>query len=273
MKFRGVIKNTHNLQLLLRAVHMISKIAKEVDLQLSQNTLSLVVVEPANKGGLQMKISIDRDELFSEYIMGGVSTERNEIHLEVPVGMLAEVLRHAVSAHSFRLKLSKKASPILVAVAELPSAVSAERCVSHDIPVRVIPVASWIKVAEQEDMEAKVRSFQVQQIRILLERMRSISSTCVFNIIKNNDGDIELIASAEIPQQVRVATTFKEVQYPAECGAAEVQIDIRKLSSIFGGLQTLPTSFEIHMVNKNFAHIILDFDDMRALLVAPSAVH
>lgn len=56
---------------------------------------------------------------------------------------------------------------------------------------------------------------QVQQIRILLERMRSISSTCVFNIIKNNDGDIELIASAEIPQQVRVATTFKEVQYPA----------------------------------------------------------
>lgn len=42
-----------------------------------------------------------------------------------------------------QLKLSKKATPVLVAVAELPSAVSAQRCVSHDIPVRVSSIKEY----------------------------------------------------------------------------------------------------------------------------------
>lgn len=42
------------------AVQMISKVSKEMDLQLSENAISLIVVEPVNKGGLQMKISIER---------------------------------------------------------------------------------------------------------------------------------------------------------------------------------------------------------------------
>ncbi|OQR68104.1 checkpoint protein HUS1-like, partial [Tropilaelaps mercedesae] len=165
------------------AVQMISKVAKEVDLQLLENALSLIAVESASKGGLQMKISIDGQELFSEYVMGGVSSERNEIHLEVPVGLLAEVLKHAASAQSFK--------------------------------VHVIPVADWMRVSEQDSMDAKIRSFQVHQFRMLVERIKCISNTCILSVIKKNDGDMELKASAEIPQQVRVATTFKEIQYPA----------------------------------------------------------
>lgn len=59
----------------------------------------------------------------------------------------------------------------------------------------------------------------------------------------------------------------------SECGSAQVNIDIRKLSSILGGLQTLPTSLEMHILHKSLAHVVLDFDDMRTLLVAPSATH
>lgn len=61
--------------------------------------------------------------------------------------------------------------------------------------------------------------------------------------------------------------------FTSECGSAEVEIDIRKVSSILGGLQTMPTSLEIHILHKSLAHIIFDFDDMRTLLVAPSAVY
>lgn len=42
------------------AVQMMSKVTKEMDLQLSEDSISLVFVETANKGGLQMKISIER---------------------------------------------------------------------------------------------------------------------------------------------------------------------------------------------------------------------
>lgn len=42
--------------------------------------------------------------MFSDYVMSGVSAERNEIHLEVPVGLFAEVLKSAASAHSFRVR-------------------------------------------------------------------------------------------------------------------------------------------------------------------------
>lgn len=44
--------------------------------------------------------------------------------------------------------------------------------------------------------------------------MKSISSNCIFRVDKNIDGDMELKATGEIPQQVRVMTTFKEIQYP-----------------------------------------------------------
>jgi len=251
---------------------MTSKVAKHVDLQLTEDAVNLIVIEPANKGGLRVKTCIDKDELFTDYIMTGVTEERNEIHLEVPVSVLLEVLKHAASAHTFKIKLSKKATPVLVALAELPSAMSAQRCVSHDIPVRVIPVADWTKIEEREEMDAKIRSYQVNHFRSFIERIKTISNICSFRVTKDSDGDLELKVSAEIPQQVRIVTTFKDLQYPRECGPAEIDLDIRKVSSLLAGLHILPTCLEIHILNKDFANIVLDFDEMRTLLVLP-AVH
>lgn len=122
---------------------------------------------------------------FDDYQMEGVSSEDNEICLEVAPENLSRALKTAQTAKSIKVKLTKKHCPCLTVAAELVSLGAAEtavcsstvadgprlrsvqptlsslsRVVTHDIPVDVIPRRLW-----HEFKEPSVPDFHVGRRR------------------------------------------------------------------------------------------------------------
>ncbi|XP_005811763.1 checkpoint protein HUS1 [Xiphophorus maculatus] len=283
MKFRGKITDIACLNHFTRVVTTISKLTKTCVLRLTPDHLFFILPGKVTNGGVGMWCQLLQANFFQEYQMEGVTSEVQEICLEVSPEPWSRALKTVQSAKSVKLKLTRKHCACLTVAAELPTLSSVGRVVTHDVPVDVIPRRLW-----QEFQEAGVPDFDVsvylpplKTMKSVVDRMKNLSNFLVMEA--NLNGDMNLKIQTDL---VSVTTHFKDLGNPAwgddssQDGGpsqsrdpevmAEVTVDIRKLQQFLMGQQVNPSKALCNIVHQNVVHLVLLHEDVSLQYFIPA---
>ncbi|XP_067341545.1 checkpoint protein HUS1 isoform X3 [Channa argus] len=201
-----------------------------------------------------MWCELSQANFFDEYQMEGVSSEDNEICLEVTPENLSRALKTVQNAKSVKVKLTKKHCPCLTIAAELPTLSSSSRVVTHDVPVDVIPRRLWheFKEPNMPDFDVSIYLPPLKTMKNVVDRMKNLSNFLV--IEANLSGEMNLKIETDL---VSVTTHFKDLGNPPWGDAAsqdgspaqsrdpedmaEARVDIRRLQQFLMGQQVNPS--------------------------------
>ncbi|XP_053715139.1 checkpoint protein HUS1 isoform X1 [Synchiropus splendidus] len=248
MKFRGKIVDVACLNHFTRVVTTISKLTKTCVLRLTPRHLYFVLAGNVANGGVGMWCELAQANFFDEYQMEGVSSEENEICLQVAPELLSRPLRALQSATAVKVKLTRKHCPCLTVAAELPTLTGGSRPVTYDVPVDVIPRRLWHEFREPcvPDFDVSVYMPPLKTMKSVVDRMKNLSNFLVMEA--NMNGQMNLKIETDL---VSVTTHFKDLGNPdwgggacqqREAGAmVQAQVDVRKLQPLLMGQQTLST--------------------------------
>ncbi|XP_061599563.1 checkpoint protein HUS1 [Cololabis saira] len=283
MKFRGKIIDVACLNHFTRVVNTISKLTKTCVLRLTPDNLFFVLSSKVANGGVSMWCELSQANFFDEYQMEGVSSEDNEICLEVAPENLSRALKTVQNAKSVKVKLTKKHCPCLTIAAELPTLSSISRVVTHDIPVEVIPRRLWheLKEPDMPDFDVSIYMPPLKTMKNVVDRMKNLSN---FLIIEANlNGEMNLKIETDL---VSVTTHFKDLGNPAwgddasqEGGPSqsrdpetlsEARVDIRKLQQFLMGQQVNPSKAMCNIVHQSIVHLILLHEDVSLQYFIPA---
>uniref|UniRef100_A0A0C9RUG7 Checkpoint protein n=1 Tax=Amblyomma americanum TaxID=6943 RepID=A0A0C9RUG7_AMBAM len=264
MKFRGRIVDIVCIQQLSRIVHTVSKLAKDVTMRITTDSVYFILNEDAVNGGGWLWADIPQDTLFQEYNMQGVSEEFNEIYLDVVADHIVKALKSAAAAKSLKVKLTKKQTPCLSFEIELPSLVPTSRTVVHDVPVSVIPRRLWNNFAQPEVEEGDIVAYMpsLKVMKNVVDKMKNLSSYATLTI----SSDHEMTASVQT-DMVTVTTHFKGLLFPVSAdssvppaGTYEARIDLRKLVPVLLAQQLNPRQVVCKIVHKKLCHVTFNHD-------------
>ncbi|KAM7390041.1 hypothetical protein PAMA_008286 [Pampus argenteus] len=211
MKFRGKIVDVACLNHFSRVVTTISKLTKTCVLRLTLDNLFFVLSGKVANGGVSMWCELSQANFFDEYQMEGVSSEANEICLEVTPENLSRALKTVQNAKAVKVKLTKRHCPCLTIAAELPTLSSISRVVTHDIPVDVIPRRLWheFKEPSMPDFDVSIYLPPLKTIKNVVDRMKNLSNFLV--IEANLNGEMNLKIETDL---VSITTHFKDLGNP-----------------------------------------------------------
>ncbi|CAN7983072.1 unnamed protein product [Ixodes hexagonus] len=265
MKFRARIVDIVCVQQFSKIVQTISKLAKIAAVRITLDTVYFIVNEEAVNGGGFLWADVPQETIFQEFNMQGVSEEFNEIYLEVVIEHLVRALRSSIAAKSLKIKLTKKQTPCLSLEIELPSLVSTNRTVVHDVPVSVIPRRLWGNFAEPEVEVANIITYMpsLKVLKTILEKMKNLNTYVTISI----STDREMTMSVQT-DMVTVTTHFKGLQFPVPespsglmSGQYEVRLDLRRLTPLLVGQQLNPRMVTCKIFHKKQCHFIFDHDN------------
>ncbi|XP_029445691.1 checkpoint protein HUS1 isoform X2 [Rhinatrema bivittatum] len=274
MRFRSKIVDVSCLSHFTRIVNTITKLTKACTLRLTDDKLYFILSDKVANGGVSMWCELQQ--------MEGVSTEHNDIYLEVTPENLSRALKTAQNAKAVKIKLTKKHCPCLTVAVELPSLSSSSRIVTHDIPVGVIPRKLWSDFREPgvPDFDVSIYLPVLKTMKSVVERMKNISNYVI--IEANRNGEMNLKIETDL---VSVTTHFKDLGNPpwvsddASQGSfqdrdpeamAEARVDIRKLLQFLAGQQVNPTKAICNIVNNKIVHFILLHEDVSLQYFIPA---
>ncbi|KAM7390040.1 hypothetical protein PAMA_008286 [Pampus argenteus] len=279
MKFRGKIVDVACLNHFSRVVTTISKLTKTCVLRLTLDNLFFVLSGKVANGGVSMWCELSQANFFDEYQMEGVSSEANEICLEVTPENLSRALKTVQNAKAVKVKLTKRHCPCLTIAAELPTLSSISRVVTHDIPVDVIPRRLWheFKEPSMPDFDVSIYLPPLKTIKNVVDRMKNLSNFLV--IEANLNGEMNLKIETDL---VSITTHFKDLGNPpwGDDGApsqsrdpenmAQARVDIRKLQQFLMGQQVNPSKAMCNIVHQNIVHLILLHEDVSLQYFIPA---
>ncbi|KAB0379892.1 hypothetical protein FD755_007676 [Muntiacus reevesi] len=226
-------------------------------LRISRDKLNFILSDRVATGGVSMWCELEQENFFSEFQMEGVSTENNEIYLELTPENLSRALKTAQNARALKIKLTNKHFPCLTICIELLSMSSSSRVVTHDIPVKVIPRKLWKDLQEPTVPDADS----------VVEKMKNISNHLIIEASLNGELNLKIETGL-----VCVTTHFKDLGNPPLASEnasqdrnseqmAEVHIDIRKLLQFLAGQQVNPTKATCNIVKNKIVHFDLLHED------------
>ncbi|KAM4718576.1 checkpoint protein HUS1 isoform 4-T4 [Anableps anableps] len=283
MKFRGKITDIACLNHFTRVVTTISKLTKTCVLRLTPDHLFFILSGKVTNGGVGMWCQLLQANFFQEYQMEGVSSEVQEICLEVSPEPWSRALKTVQSAKSVKLKLTRKHCACLTVAAELPTLSSLGRVVTHDVPVDVIPRRLWQEFQEPSvpDFDVSVYLPPLKTMKSVVDRMKNLSNFLV--IEANLNGEMNLKIQTHL---VSVTTHFKDLGSPpwgdvsSQDGGpspsrdpevmAGVTVDIRKLQQFLMGQQVNPSKAMCNMVHQNVVHLVLLHEDVSLQYFIPA---
>ncbi|XP_077364488.1 checkpoint protein HUS1 isoform X2 [Festucalex cinctus] len=283
MKFRGKIVDAACLNNFTRVVSTISKLTKTCVLRLTADHLFFVLCGKVANGGVAMWCELAQANIFDEYQMEGVSSEDNEICLEVTPENIFRALRTVYNSKSVKVKLTKKHCPCLTVAAELPTMSSISRVVTHDIPVDVIPRRLWHEFKEPNTPDFDVSVFlpPLKTMKNVVDRMKNLSNFLV--VEANLSGKMTLKIETDL---VSVTTEFKDLGNPqwgdrdSQDGGsrpprdademAQARVDIRKLQQFLVGQQVNPSRAICNIVHQRVLHLILLHEDVSLQYFIPA---
>ncbi|KAF7214243.1 checkpoint protein HUS1 [Nothobranchius furzeri] len=283
MKFRGKIIDVACLNHFSRVITTISKLTKTCVMRLTPDNLFFVLSGKVTNGGVSMWCELHQANFFDEFQMEGVSSEFNEICLEVTPENLSRALKTVQNAKSVKVKLTKKHCPCLTVAAELPSLSSNSRVVTHDVPVEVVPRSLWheFKEPSMPDFDVSIYLPPLKTMKNVVDRMKNLSNFLVMEA--NLSGEMNLKIETDL---VSVTTHFKDLGNPSwgdaasqDGGAsqsrdpeamAEVRVDIRKLQQFLVGQQVNPSKAMCNIVHQSVVHLILLHDDVSLQYFIPA---
>ncbi|XP_076041010.1 hus1-like checkpoint clamp component isoform X2 [Oratosquilla oratoria] len=253
-------------------------------MRISHDRVFFIISETENIGtSPALWAEIDQSHFFHEFNMEGVSSENNEIFLELQPDRLAKTLnslKSAQSARSLKMKLTKKHSPCLTFEIELPSLSIHSRLVVHDVPVSLIPRRLWHLYEEPEmpRFQASVYLPPLKQLRHVVERMKNLSSH--LSLQANRKGDLSLNVNTDT---VSVSTYFKHLSMPVwddtpanmdvdgeESDFQSATVDIKKFALFLQGDQINPTKVICNIVTGRMVHLFLLHEDVSLQYFLPA---
>ncbi|XP_034040716.1 checkpoint protein HUS1 isoform X2 [Thalassophryne amazonica] len=258
MKFRGKIIDVACLNHFSRVVTTISKLTKMSVLRLTPDNLFFVLLGKVANGGVGMWCELSQANVFDEYQMEGVSTEDNEICLEVAPENLSRALK-------------------------TPTLSNVSRVVTHDIPVDVIPRRLWheFKEPSMPDFDVSVYLPPLKTMKNIVDRMKNLSN--FLEIEANQNGEMKLKIETDL---VSVTTHFKDLGNPPwgddgcqdACSSqtkdpetkAQARVDIRKLQQFLMGQQVNPTKAMCNLVHQRMVHLILLHEEVSLQYFIPA---
>ncbi|XP_063339496.1 checkpoint protein HUS1 isoform X4 [Pelmatolapia mariae] len=280
MKFRGKIIDIACLNHFTRVVTTISKLTKMCVLRLTPDNLFFVLSGKVANGGVSMWCELSQANFFDEYQMEGVSSEDNEICLEVTPENLSRALKTVQNAKAVKVKLTKKHCPCFTIAAELPTLSSVSRVVTHDVPVDVIPRRLWheFKEPSMPDFDVSIYLPPLKTMKNIVDRMKNLSNFLV--IEANLNGEMNLKIETDL---VSVTTHFRDLGNPPwgknmfqlhehrdPESMVEARVDIRRLQQFLMGQQVNPTKAMCNIVHQSVLHLILLHEDMSLQYFIPA---
>ncbi|XP_034384449.1 checkpoint protein HUS1 isoform X2 [Cyclopterus lumpus] len=255
MKLRGRILDVACLNRFTRVVTTISKLTKVCVLRLTPDNLFFVLSGKVANGGIGMWCELSQANVFDEYQMEGVSSEDNEICLEVTPENLSRALKTVQSAKAVKVKLTKKHCPCLTIAAELDGV-----CPSLQVSVYLPPLKTMKNV---------------------VDRMKNLSNFLVMEA--NLIGEMNLKIETDL---VSVTTHFKDLGNPpwgddaSQDGGpshsrepeamVQARVDIRKLQQFLMGQQVNPSKAMCNIVHERVVHLILLHEDVSLQYFIPA---
>nr|XP_046226552.1 checkpoint protein HUS1 isoform X2 [Scatophagus argus] len=283
MKFRGKIVDIACLNHFTRVVTTISKLTKMCILRLTPDNLFFILSGKVANGGVSMWCELPQANFFDDYQMEGVSSEDNEICLEVTPDNLSRALKTVQNAKAVKVKLTKKHCPCLTIAAELPTLSSISRVVTHDVPVDVIPRKLWheFKEPSMPDFDVSIYLPPLKTMKNVVDRMKNLSNFLVMEA--NMNGEMNLKIETDL---VSVTTHFRDLGNPPwgddasqEGGPsqsrdpeamAQARVDIRKLQQFLMGQQVNPSKAMCNIVHERVVHLILLHEDVSLQYFIPA---
>lgn len=285
MKFRGRIVDVACLHHFTRVITTISKLTKTCVLRLTPEHLDFVLSGKVANGGVSMWCELAQVNFFDEYQMEGVSSEHNEILLEVCPENLSRSLRTIHNAKAVKVKLTNKHCPCLTVTADLPTLSSVSRLVTHDVPVDVVPRRLWSEFKEPDmpDFDVSIYLPPLKTMRNVVDRMKNLSNFLVMEA--DHRGHMNLKIDTDL---VSVSTHFKDLGNPpwgedsSQDGGpsqsrdpeavAEARVDVRRLQQFLMGQQVNPSKAMCNIVHHSVVHLILLHEDVSLQYFIPAVV-
>jgi len=277
MKFRGKIIDLGCSQRFTTIVATISKLVKTCIMRITEDKVFFILSERAGgDGGAQVWCELSQSHFFDEFAMEGVSSEANEIYLEVSPDLLLRSLRTAHAAKWLKLKLTKKHTPCLTMEIDLPSGSTHQRLVVHDIPVSVVARKHWPDFAEpmMPNFDVSIALPQLKVLKNVVDKMKNLSNYVALSA--NCNGEMKLSVETDM---VAVNTHFQGLHNPswsrdggdrppqADAGRdpqelATARVSIRRLAQFLNSQQVNPDRVVCNIVHHRMAHFFLMHDDV-----------
>ncbi|XP_076819569.1 checkpoint protein HUS1-like [Clavelina lepadiformis] len=284
MRFRTKVFNIDCIHHFTNVVNTINKLLKKCTLRLTPDKLYFILPDQVSNGGVSMWCELKQANFFDEYQMDGVSSEHNEIYMEIIAENIVRALKSAHNAKSMKIKLTKKQTPCLTVEIELPSLNSSSRLVTHDIPVSVIPRRLWDEYQEptMPEFHVSICMPPLKTLKNIAERMKNLST--YLTLSANQEGDMVMKVETEL---VTVATRFQNLELPPfkdddiasqapsklwpPTEMASARVDIRKFLQFLAGQQINPFKVICNIVNQSAIHFFLIHDDISLQYFIPAA--
>uniref|UniRef100_A0A671WV98 Checkpoint protein n=1 Tax=Sparus aurata TaxID=8175 RepID=A0A671WV98_SPAAU len=269
MKFRGKIIDVACLNHFTRVVTTISKLTKICVLRLTPDNLFFVLSGKVANGGVSMWCELSQANFFDEYQMEGVSSEDNEICLEVTPENLSRALKTVQNAKAVKLKLTKKHCPCLTIAAELVRLTWSQT------------VLFILHLLTRVSSQVSIYLPPLKTMKNVVDRMKNLSNFLVMEA--NLNGEMNLKIETDL---VSVTTHFKDLGNPpwgddaSQDGGpsqsrdpedmAQARVDIRKLQQFLMGQQVNPSKAMCNIVHERVVHLILLHEDVSLQYFIPA---
>ncbi|XP_015598029.1 checkpoint protein HUS1 [Cephus cinctus] len=199
------------------------------------------------------------DNFFDEYTMIGVSTQHDEIFLELEPSMLARSLSSLkMTAKPVKIKLTNKQQPCLTIELELSSLSTESRHCVHDVPVRVIPRKEWemYQTPDIPQFDITIEMPELKHIRHQVDRMRNMSGQ--ITIIADRTGQLILKIETD---HATIATHFQGLlikgSKPITDQKYSAKVEIKKFAMFLSGDTMHPDNVTCNIVHERMLNLCL----------------
>jgi HUS1 checkpoint protein len=237
-----------------------------------------VIVERGPTGGSNIWCELTQSNIFDEYRIEG-KDERNEIYLELSIEQLSRALRTGLNAQVVKIKLTKRQGACLTVEIVQPTLTGANRTVTHEVPVSVVPERLWPDYQEPNmpDIDVSIYLPPMKLLKNIADRMRTMSN--YMTVAANMSGELQLKMEAD---DVTVTTYFRDLQnHVFDTSVAgevsrdnstmyEARIDVRKFSQFLQGQQFNPTKVICNVIDSKGLQVFLLHEDVSLQYYIPA---
>lgn len=271
MKFKAKLIDIACVHQFIKILTAVGKITKTCALRLTPTQLILTMTDKVISGGTSLWCELNQADFFSEWRIEG-KDENNEIYLEVINENLVRAMRSGQNAQVIKIRLTKKSAPCLSFEVTQPSLSGAQRTMTHDVFVAVIPSRFW--EAHQRpllpDYQMRVALPSLRTVKSIIERMKNLSG--YITITATFDGLVTLEVHTE---DVTATTYFKNLTVEPSAsqltdGHASARVDVNRLLSFLQAAQLGATQVVCGIVDGMAAHMFVTSDDYKLQYFLPA---
>ncbi|CAL8147030.1 unnamed protein product [Orchesella dallaii] len=293
MKFRAKADDLMCIRTFARLLTALSQCSRNFVLRITPDKLCFILSNKevaAATRALLAWAEVPKQSTFVEYAMEGLSTEDNEIFLEIAPEKIAgclSILKSTNSVEMLKIKLTKKVVPCLTFEIEFPGVAPNNTCV-HDVPVIVIQKMFWSHYTNLEipaEFDLSIDIPEMQMVRVAMERMKNLGPRL---LVKASSAG-KLVFSAE-NSNAKVTIKFPDgrlLDHSAVRGFREseqqlgedaevrefcVEVDMKTVYHTITPDLHKPSQSICSLIHSRLLHLYFEYGDITLQYVLPSII-